>query len=123
MTVEDKHSDLSQQLLFHLSDIFHTDFGYFLNRLLAGFVGDKIETKTATIWALSDLVKHQKDEMKKDEKQVSAHFKASEKTLIKIMNIGLQYLKENFWSLHKAILKMCKRVTTALTDEHIVEFA
>jgi len=48
-TVEDKHSDLSQQLLFHLSDIFHTDFGYFLNRLLAGFVGDKIETKTATI--------------------------------------------------------------------------
>ena len=59
----------------------------------------------------------------KDEKQVSSHFKASEKTLIKIVNIGLQYLKENFRSLHKAILKMCKRVTTALTDESIVEFA
>jgi len=38
---------------------------------------------------LSDLVKHQKDEMMKDEKQVSSHFKASEKTLIKIVNIGL----------------------------------
>lgn len=48
-TVEDKHQDLSQSLLFNLSDIFHEDFGFFLKRLLAGFVGDKIETKTATI--------------------------------------------------------------------------
>lgn len=55
---EDKHKELAQELLFQLSEIFHSDFGYFLKWLLAGFTGNKIETKTATIRALSDLVTH-----------------------------------------------------------------
>jgi len=52
-----------------------------LKRLLAGFVGDKVETKTATIHALSDLVAYQRKEMGKadnEEKKMTNHFKSSE---------------------------------------------
>lgn len=58
--------------------------------------------KTSTISMLSDLVQLKYDEMKstETEKKTSNHFKASEETLIKILNIAIQYLKENVKGLH-----------------------
>lgn len=61
--------------------------------------------------------------MEKSKDQVSSHFKASEQTLLKIVNIGLQYLKEDIKSLHKAVLKMCKRVVQAVSEENLAEFS
>lgn len=90
--------------------------------MLAGFTGNKIETKTATIRALSDLVTHQRKEMQANSDQ-SSYFKSSEQTLIKILNIALQYLKEDIKSLHKAVLKMTKRVVSIISEENLIEVA
>ena len=82
--------------------------------------------KSSTITMLSDLVSYQKSEMEKADtevKRMSNHFKASEQTLIQILNIALQYLKENIKALHRVVLKLAKWVVTAVTDEYVLDVA
>jgi hypothetical protein len=93
-----------------LANVFNEDFGFFLKRLLAGFAGSHVETKVATVSALTDLVADHYEEIK-------------EVNLIKLCNIGLLYLKENVKSLHRAVFKLIRKVISNISIEALPDVA
>ena len=107
-SVQAKAKKLSEMLLLELVKLYRNHFNEFLKKLLAGFAGDTVDTRAATIAILTKVLKSHNDEF-------------TEANLKKIVMITILFLKENSTHLQKYVLKCLKRLLVVLSYEAISE--
>lgn len=105
-----KSKKLAESLLVDLVKLHRNHFSEFLKKLLAGFSGNAIDTRSATITILTKVLK-------------TNHHDFTESNLKKIMMIIILFLRESSGILQKAVLKCVKRIIVVISREVIEEIA
>jgi hypothetical protein len=107
-SLQAKSKKISEGLLIDLIKLHANHFNEFLKKLLAGFAGDTVNTRAATINILTRVLKMYKSEF-------------SEGNLKKIAMIIILFLKESSTYLQRSVLMCLKRVLTILPKEIVLE--
>lgn len=109
-SLQAKSKKLSEGLLIDLVKLHTNHFNEFLKKLLAGFAGDTIDTRAATIDILTRVLKLYKSEF-------------TEANLKKLVMIVILFLKESSTHLQKAVLRCVKRIIAVLPKDSVLELA
>uniref|UniRef100_A0A7S3N6U0 RRP12 HEAT domain-containing protein n=1 Tax=Euplotes harpa TaxID=151035 RepID=A0A7S3N6U0_9SPIT len=103
-SLQTKSKKLSELILIDLIKLHANHFNDFIKKLLAGFAGDTVETRSSTIEILTKVLK-------------SNHSEFTEANLKKIVMITVLFLKEHSTHLQKCVLKLLKRILSVISKE------
>ena len=109
-SLQSKSNKVSEMLLMDLVQLHCNHFNEFLKKLLAGFAGDRADTRSATISILTKVLRKYKTEF-------------SEENLGKIAMIILLFLNEDYTRLQKCVLKCLKKVISLLRNNKVAELS
>lgn len=97
-----KSQRLSESLFIDLLNLYQTDFATLLKKILAGLAGEALETRAASIQALTKAMKVRPKEF-------------STETLVKITKIVVLFMKDPSVYVQRVVLKLLKRIVGILS--------
>lgn len=109
-SLQAKSKKLSESLLLDLVKLYRNHFNELLKKLLAGFAGNTVDTRSATLEILTSVLKKYPSEF-------------SQSNLQKISLIIVLFLKENSTHLQKCVLRCLKKILVLLSKELVSEVA
>ena len=109
-SVQAKSKKISEILLLDLVKLCRNNFNEFLKKLLAGFAGDTVDTRAATLVILTKVLRTNSEDF-------------TEENLQKIAKIIILFLKENSALLQKSVLKCLKCLLSIISNDAIWELS
>lgn len=103
-SLQTKSKKLSEMILMELIKLHTNHINELIKKLLAGFAGDTIETRAASVDILTKVLKENKGDF-------------NDNNLKKITNIIVLFLKENSPHLQRSVLRCLKRILTIISNE------
>ena len=103
-SLQTKSKKLSEMILMELIKLHTNHINELIKKLLAGFAGDTIETRAASVDILTKVLKENKGDF-------------NDNNLKKITNIIVLFLKENSPHLQRSVLRCLKRILTIISSE------
>ena len=107
-SLQTKSKKLSEMILMELIKLYVNNINDLIKKLLAGFAGDTVETRAASVDILTKVLKENYNDF-------------NDANLKKITNIMLLFLKEKSHHLQRSVLKCLKRVLAIVSVETIRE--